>query len=708
MINKKYFLVMVVLLICPLLGSYVGWSQSTDLEDTALTWQDIRELLKLDTDEIRMTWAEFQKLLAQTGNQVDIDFKDEDGIVTLTRDQFRQLLSKMKPVGKKLPLPPKDYLITEAAYSGIAGDKNSRFSATFKIYVFEREYPAYVVIPIVHTGLALRDIQVDGTPTGILTGENWHNINLAQSGYHEVKAIFSAEQGNQSISLPVVRSAINRIDFTIFDNDLEINVNPSLNATVETLINGIRFSGYVPATAQALTDRIRFSGYAPPTDQLHISWTHKTEKKAKQSALFYANTRTLLSVDADILRVTTEVALEIIRGSLDSASLLVPKNYEVVNIEGEAVSDWRVRKTGIGQVLEIPFRYEIDRMVNFTVHAERILAAESLATDFNGFQVLDARRETGNIGIIAESAVEVQAQGSQEIKKLEYHKVPQDILATSSRPVLFAFNYAKHPYQLDINITKHERMEGITTVIESAEATALFLKEGKILYHIIYTVRNTFKQFMELTLPPNASIWTVYVDNKRAKASRNEQGNVLISLVRSSGNGVKPFHVELTYTLPVDEFGLSGEGECLIPSTDIFTNRTQLSVYVPTGFQYEFDKGEWEEAPDDVLSGETEIEIPKVSSAPDGRRKLERDKPSAAQAMIGPAGLSSIKVHLPLSGDRWVFAKTIVDKHETFPLQFSYTSRTYKKGVATFIIIAVFIGLFFVLFKIRNVLKRTI
>lgn len=86
----------------------------------------------------------------------------------------------------------------------------------------------------------------------------------------------------------------------------------------------------------------------------------------------------------------------------------------------------------------------------------------------------------------------------------------------------------------------------------------------------------------------------------------------------------------------------------------------QLSVYVPSGFQYDFDKGEWEGAT-----------IP-----PGGRRKLEWDKSSATQAMTGPAGLSSINVHLPLSGDRWVFAKTIVDKQEMFPLRFSYTSKT--------------------------------
>ncbi len=736
MMNTKHSVMTIVFLFYLLLGSTAGWSQSSEPEDFSLTWQELQELLKLDTDEIRLTWAEFQTLLRQTGNQVDIDFKDKEGIVTLKHDQFRQLLSKMEVPGEKLPLPPKAYIITEAVYSGIAEEERNRFSATFKMYVFERNEPVYVVIPIVHANVALRDIQVDGAPAAILPDGNWHSISLTQPGYHEVKAVFSVERDKHSISLPLARSVINLVDFTIFDNDVEIDVNPSLNPKIELL-----------------TDGTRFSGYAPSTDQLRITWARKSEKKIKRPALFYANTRTLLSTDADILRIKTDVVLEVIQSSLNSLSLLVPKNYEVVNVNGEAVSEWRVRKTDIGQVLEIPFRYEINRSVNFSVHAERILTVGTLASDFTGIQVLDARRETGEIGIVAESAVEVQVQESQELQKLEYQKLPQSILAMSSRPVLFAFKYAKHPYQLDISITKHEPMEGITTVIESAEATALFLKEGKILYHIVYTVRNTFKQFMELTLAPDAVIWMVYVDNKRAKASRNEQGNVLISLVRSSGDGIKPFHVELMYTLPVGEFGVSGNAECLLPATDIFINKMRLSMHVPPGFRYEFEKGEWEEAAvvgwykDDgrsvsetgnrrdrsqVMSDTTavdELSLEPVADAelessgalapeePDASgpvppqsvrpaKKLEGDKAFADQALTGPAGLSSIKVHLPLSGDHVAFTKSIVDKYETFPLQFSYTSKAVKKGIVILISIAVFIGFCYVLFRMKKLLYR--
>ncbi|MCP4366564.1 MAG: hypothetical protein GY797_00395, partial [Deltaproteobacteria bacterium] len=87
MMNTKHSVMTIVFLFYLLLGSTAGWSQSSKPGDVALTWQELQELLKLDTDEIRLTWAEFQTLLRQTGNQVDIDFKDKEGIVTLKHDQ---------------------------------------------------------------------------------------------------------------------------------------------------------------------------------------------------------------------------------------------------------------------------------------------------------------------------------------------------------------------------------------------------------------------------------------------------------------------------------------------------------------------------------------------------------------------------------------------------------------------------------------------
>ena len=256
-----------------------------------------------------------------------------------------------------------------------------------------------------------------------------------------------------------------------------------------------------------------------------------------------------------------------------------------------------MRETDIGRVLEIGFGYDIDDSFNFTVYSERIPAPGAPGVDFTGLQVIDARRETGNLGIVAGSVVEIEVREGRELEKLVFHKLPKSLLEMSSRPILYSYKYKSHPFHLYISISKHERLEGITTVIESANASVLFLAEGKMVYQVIYTVRNSFTQFMELELPGNAVIWTVLVDKKREKASRSKEGKILIPLVRSLGKGdqLKSFKIELTYTLPMKKFGLKGGCECFLPTCNIFINKILLSLFCPEGYNYNFDKEEWKE-----------------------------------------------------------------------------------------------------------------
>ena len=124
--NKKQFILSLFLLSGLFLTGYTAAGQADEIDGIALTWQDMRKLLDLDSDKIKLTWKEFQKLLEQSGNQIDMNFDIEGGIVTIARDRFKQMLQKMKPAALKKPSPPKDYLVTEARYTGTAGEKNSR------------------------------------------------------------------------------------------------------------------------------------------------------------------------------------------------------------------------------------------------------------------------------------------------------------------------------------------------------------------------------------------------------------------------------------------------------------------------------------------------------------------------------------------------------------------------------------------------------
>jgi hypothetical protein len=699
--NKTHLILSVFLLLGLFLTGFAEPGQANEDEGIVLTWRDLWKLLDLDSDKIKLTWKEFQKLLEQSGNQIDMNFEIEGGIVTIERDRFKQILKKMKPVDVKKPPPPKDYLVTEAKYTGTAGEKNCRFTLRFKIYVFERKALSYISIPALSANTAVSDISVDGVPGVMQTRGSWYTINLVKSGYHEVKATFSVGNNKQSLSLPIIRSIINTVDFTVPFKDFEINMDSALN---------VKLAGG-PSS--------RIIAHIPPTNRMSVKWHRKSKKKEKKPALFYARTHSLISLAPDILKVKTRVDLEVLQSSLDNISLRVPAEDEVVNAAGSSIKDWQVRDTAVGRILEIHFGFDIDNRFQFTVFTERMLAADTLAVEFTGLQIVDARRETGAVGIVAEKGVEVEVQSNRELEKLEFHQLPQKILAMSSRPVLYSYKYSRHPYRLDIAIHKHEQLPGISTVIESLNGTALFLQEGKMLYKMVYTVSNSYKQFMELELPGNAAIWTVMVDNKREKASRNKKGKVLIPLVRSPGNGdrLRSFNVQLVYTQPGEEFRLRGGSQCFFPKTDIFINKIRMEMFLPEGYSYDFDKGEWKEEVAPLVPAKKpgriqftdELDKKPGSPAPPAEKKLEeyesqdeartvagrvttgkeippppgikKGKKEKRLSFTGPAGLSSISVYLPISGEKYVFSKKIIDKYEAYPLKFSYFHKQALQGI---------------------------
>jgi hypothetical protein len=311
---------------------------------------------------------------------------------------------------------------------------------------------------------------------------------------------------------------------------------------------------------------------------------------------------------------------------LETIAIKVPGKDEVVKVTGSSIKNWQVRETDIGRVLEIYPGYQIANRFNFVVHSERMLPEDTLSIQFKPLQVLDSRRETGAVGIVAESEVEVNVKPNGELETLAFHQLPKKILDMTNRPVLYSYKYARHPFGLDIALHKHRQLEGISTVIESAHGTALVLPEGKVVVRILYTLRNSFKQFMQLDLPENAAIWTVLVDKKREKASRNKEGKVLIPLVRSTGNGdqLKAFRVELIYTQPVDSFDFRGSRDFSFPTVDIFMNKMRMEMFLPEQYSYNFDKGEWKEVvvdhkkhrPKKPVLKKGKKEIKKISAKP--------------------------------------------------------------------------------------------
>jgi hypothetical protein len=235
---------------------------------------------------------------------------------------------------------------------------------------------------------------------------------------------------------------------------------------------------------------------------------------------------------------------------------------------------------------------------------------------------------------------------------------------------------------------------------------------------VLYQVRNTSKQFLELTLPEGAQIWSVFVAGEPVKP-RISESQILIPLNRSrqGASGLVSFDVELIYFEKAVGFRRWGRRSTEFPVPDVIISQMLWSVYLPVGYSY-LDFGGTVEPeqtargfrpllaanrevisyaapapstlqPEDELMKERDERADELAKRFSKNLALDKDqlvRQMDNEAQFGQrvqqlqtgqvqtaTGVLPIRINIPTSGQVYRFAKTIVSDEE-LELHFSFVS----------------------------------
>ncbi|MFC2091679.1 hypothetical protein ACFLTD_02795, partial [Elusimicrobiota bacterium] len=365
---RKYFKALAItFLLCFSLSSYLsaqqGAGSANNKKDGKVTipWKEFRQILSLDKDEIIISAEYFQKILQQTGIKTKPEHTFKEGNVVLSRDEFRRILDKMKPHADSSLKLPADYLITKAQYNGYMEKESVGMSAKFTVWVLKED--AYLKIPLFPHNTALRDIKIDGVPALIIAEGGYHKVAVKTPGEHTITADFSVrfslEKGPQRLNFPVPATPITLLDLTIPLKDIEIE-SPQAQHTQERKIQG----------------KTIFSAVYPPTSNISINWTRKVPEAEKIPAKLYVDIFNLISVEDDALRINADVKYNILHSGVNSLSILIPEDINVLGVTGEAVGEWREKTRKNDRELIIPLNYEKKGNMNIYLQLEKPLAKE--------------------------------------------------------------------------------------------------------------------------------------------------------------------------------------------------------------------------------------------------------------------------------------------------------------------------------------------
>lgn len=561
-----------------------------------LPWEDFRKILRIDENEIVLPLETFNRLVSLTGVRTPPAHAMRQGLVVLTRAEFQGLVDKAIVPPDSAAVPPFDFLVTKAVYSGKMGRNGTAFTARFQVHVLKRN--AYLKIPLLYQSIALEDLRVDGKP-GLAVGENgYHHAVISTTGEHTVEASFT------------VKSNLDRGPFRL---DLSILPTTITLFRLELPLRGIDVD--IPQ-AQAVSAEPGGAGTVvtaviAPGGSISAAWRKKAPAGERLPSRIYAEVDHLLSIQEDALRLNSDVVLNILHSEIDEVSLILPNDWNLLGVSGEGVGEWREKNLngpfdsaqGRLHTITVPFTYGRQGSVVISVTAEKPVSDKGTSNAFAGFRVPAAVRETGYIGVELNTGAEVKVAAAESLDRVAVSKLPAILYNKSAKPLILAYKYLRHPFSLVLDVEKHEKISVPMASAVSANAVTLFTEDGKTVHRLIYQIRNSEKQFLEMLLPKDADVWSVFVGGEAVESSMGSDGRLLVPLIRSrfTGRSLETFAVEVIYCLSEKSFRLFGRRNAVLPAVDVMTSRILWSVYVPNDYAYFYFKSTLEK--EEIIRG---------------------------------------------------------------------------------------------------------
>ena len=110
--------------------------------------------------------------------------------------------------------------------------------------------------------------------------------------------------------------------------------------------------------------------------------------------------------------------------------------------------------------------------------------------------------------------------------------------------------------------------------------------EGKSLVQARYAIRNNQRNFLKITLPPNAVIWSATLSGKPIRPGQTPDGGLLLPLEKTrAGEEAPAFVADIFYFYRGDPWKDRGKCKLAMPVLDLPVSTTGLEYFYPPFFK---------------------------------------------------------------------------------------------------------------------------
>jgi hypothetical protein len=507
------------------------------------------------------------------------------GWVVLTVDEYRTLRSRAYPTERDPDPPPVEATLTRVDYDlRIDGDlAYGRASLTVDVLK-----DGWVRVPV-PGGLLVREARIDGKLVSLVpnaAGKAGGQLSALLS--HPGRAVLlldiaipvASSTGEESITLPSTVSGITRASVQLPRQGVDVRLT----------------GGLLSEKSESPTES-KWIAYGRGNEALTFAWRRKTEDHRASLPLRMRGSLTqLLGLGEDSTSVTAEINLELTQGAAREVRIQIPEKVTINQVLGAMVADWEVKSNE----LTVKFLEPVEQTARFVVTGETHSPREGLI-DIPILRLLNAERETGGVAVELLGAAEIRDLKSEGLESADATDLGE-LVSNHQSPSLAAFRFragdARLTRSLSVTIARYTPQAVLMANVPEARYQVLISGEGKTLVQARYAVRNNQRNFLKITLPPGATLWSATLSGKAVRPGQSPDGSLLLPLDKArAGEEAPEFAVEVVYLNRGAAWNDKGEFKLALPALDLPVSRTGLLVYHPPLFKVTPENGAFRMGP---------------------------------------------------------------------------------------------------------------
>ena len=500
------------------------------------------------------------------------------GEVVLPLDAYNTLVDAAARHNRPMPAPPEDASVRQARYRVSVQGAQARVVMTAVVDVLG---PGRFTQTLLGSDSALLSLAVDAKPEGALVLDEHYAVELAP-GSHTVElevAVPVDREGPSELQLAVPAAVTARLEMALPGVGWNVQVGGVDNPQLGRSGGNTLLTAALPVTRDLKLSWVRQGADEGDEEPVPANTGSSTPGRARAQVLHH------VAVEEAVVRGSVRVTLSIQKGTRTQASVLLPANVEVLDVQATDLREWTAAKDGDVRRVLVAFKYGRTGEVPLTIRYERMLkdGAGRSSLELPEPVVEDVESDRGFVGVEAAPGVEVSLAGSEGAEALDGRDLPAELWSMGTTPLVLGLKYLEHPVKVTLGLSQRAKVAVADTTLDRVDFETVVNPEGRAVSAINWYVRNHQRQFLEVTLPAEAQVLSCFVNGKPVRPARGGKDTLFIPLDRSTaaeGHGAA-FPVELVIAQAAGKLGPVKSLDLQMPATGVQAMELSWRVYVP-------------------------------------------------------------------------------------------------------------------------------